>query len=173
MGKGFALESHSQRTVEERKKLRKAKGGNKITRWDTADAIVGQVYCDIVNGLSSSDIIDKFAQCMYDGQKRAIKMRTAQDYIRAARTRLEYDFQYEADQLRHDLYAKMLSVYSDAIEHNDRYNALIALDKIMKLTGCAMEKQQQNNIQVNANKEGIQITFGFNKDEETEETDDD
>jgi hypothetical protein len=38
----------------------------------------------------------------------------------------------------------------------------------MKLTGVAKEKQQ-NNIQVNANQEGITINFGFKKDEETNE----
>lgn len=154
------------RTHEERKKARKAKSPVKIAKWDAADKIVGLVYCDLINGLSTSDIIDKFAQCLYEGQEKPIKMRTAQDYIRAARNRMELDFQYEADQLRHDLYAKMLAVYADAVEHNDRYNALIALDKIMKLTGCAVEKQQ-NNIQLNATSSGVTINFGFKKDEET------
>ena len=36
----------------------------------------------------------------------------------------------------------------------------------MKLTGVG-QPQQQNNIQVNATKEGITINFGFNKEEET------
>jgi hypothetical protein len=58
----------------------------------------------------------------------------------------------------------MLAVYSDAVEHNDRYNALIALDKIMKLTGCALDKQQ-NNIQLNATSSGVTINFGFQKEE--------
>ena len=169
---GFA-DTHSLRTIEERKKARACKGRQNREKWNVADRIVGLVYCDLINGLSTSDVVEKFAKCAYEGQEKPIKQRTAMDYIAAARNRMELDFQYEADQLRHDLYAKMLAVYSDAVEHNDRYNALIALDKIMKLTGCAMEKQQQNNIQVNANKEGIQITFGFKKDEETEETDED
>lgn len=161
----FAAESHSLRTPEERRKARACKGGKNKNKWDITDKIVGLVYVDLINGLSSSDVVEKFAECAYEGQTKAIKMRTAQDYIRAARTRLEYDFQYEADQLRHDLYAKMLAVYSDAVEHNDRYNALIALDKIMKLTGCALDKQQ-NNIQLNATSSGVTINFGFKKDSE-------
>ena len=36
----------------------------------------------------------------------------------------------------------------------------------MKLTGCAVEKQQ-NNIQLNATSSGVTINFGFNKEEET------
>ena len=155
------------RTIEERKKARKGKDVAKINRWNVADKIVGLVYCDLINGLSTSDVVEKFAKCAYEGQEKPIKQRTAMDYVAAARNRMELDFQYEADQLRHDLYAKMLAVYSDAVEHNDRYNALIALDKIMKLTGCAMEKQQ-NNIQLNATSSGVTINFGFKKDEETE-----
>lgn len=164
----FAVDSHSLRTIEERRKARKAKTAVKKAKWDTADRIVGLVYCDIINGLSTSDIIEKFAQCAYEGQEKPIKQRTATDYISAARRRLELDFQYEADELRHDLYAKMLAVYADAVEHNDRYNALIALDKVMKLTGCALDKQQ-NNIQLNATSSGVTINFGFKKDEETNE----
>lgn len=164
----FAAESHSLRTPEERIKARACKGGQTKQRWNVADKIVGLVYVDLINGLSSSDVVEKFAECAYEGQDKPIKKRTAQDYIRAARNRMEYDFQYEADQLRHDLYAKMLAVYSDAVEHNDRYNALIALDKIMKLTGCALDKQQ-NNIQLNATSSGVTINFGFKKDEETDD----
>jgi hypothetical protein len=40
----------------------------------------------------------------------------------------------------------------------------------MKLTGIAMDKPQ-NNIQINNNKEGITINFGFKKDEDSEEQD--
>lgn len=164
----FALESHSLRTPGERRKARSCKGGLTKQRWDAADKIVGLVYCDLINGLSTSDVVEKFAECAYEGQEKPIKQRTAMDYVAAARNRMELDFQYEADQLRHDLYAKMLAVYSDAVEHNDRYNALIALDKIMKLTGCALDKQQ-NNIQLNATSSGVTINFGFKKDEEEEE----
>ena len=49
--------------------------------WMRADHIVDQVYCDLCNGISRSDIILKFANCQYDGQEKSIKERTAQDYI--------------------------------------------------------------------------------------------
>lgn len=154
--------SHSLRTVDERKEAAKNSKGKISPKWYTADKLVSQVYCDLINGLSSSEVLEKFANCAYDGQKKKVGMRTAQDYLRCARERLDYDFEHEANQLRADLYSKMLAVYSDAIEHNDRYNALIALDKIMKLTGCAVDKPQ-NAIQVNAASSGVTINFGFNK----------
>lgn len=157
------------RTVDERKEAAKNSKGKINPKWYTADKLVSQVYCDLINGLSSSEVLEKFANCAYDGQKKKVGMRTAQDYLRCARERLDYDFEHEANQLRADLYSKMLAVYSDAIEHNDRYNALIALDKIMKLTGCAVDKPQ-NAIQVNAASSGVTINFGFsNKEEETDD----
>lgn len=162
--------SHSLRTVDERKEAAKNSKGKISPKWYTADKLVSQVYCDLINGLSSSEVLEKFANCAYDGQKKKVGMRTAQDYLRCARERLDYDFEHEANQLRADLYSKMLAVYSDAIEHNDRYNALIALDKIMKLTGCAVDKPQ-NAIQVNAASSGVTINFGFSNKEDDENVD--
>lgn len=158
------------RTVDERKEAAKNSKGKISPKWYTADKLVSQVYCDLINGLSSSEVLEKFANCAYDGQKKKVGMRTAQDYLRCARERLDYDFEHEANQLRADLYSKMLAVYSDAIEHNDRYNALIALDKIMKLTGCAVDKPQ-NAIQVNAASSGVTINFGFSNKEDDENVD--
>jgi hypothetical protein len=89
---GFPIESHSLRTPEERRKARKARGGQGKTKWDITDKIVGLVYVDLINGLSSSDVIEKFAECAYEGQEKPIKKRTAQDYIRSTRNRMEYDF---------------------------------------------------------------------------------
>ena len=64
------------------------------------------------------------------------------------------------------MYAKLTSVYQEAIQKGDRYNAINAIQTLMKLTGVALDKPQ-NNIQINANKEGININFGFKKEEET------
>ena len=54
------------------------------------------------------------------------------------------------------------------MKSNDRYNAVQAVQTIMKLTGVALDKPQ-NNIQLNANKDGITINFGFKQDEETDD----
>jgi hypothetical protein len=100
---------------------------------------------------------------LYEGQEKGLKIRTAQDYVAAAYKRMQYDFEAKTEEMRADLYNKLISVYADAVKANDRYNAIQAVNTIMKLTGVAQDKPQ-NNIQVNANKEGIKISFGFNKE---------
>lgn len=161
-------ESHSLPTFKERKAAAcKTKSTPILERWFKADKVVDEVYVDLVNGLTKSDVIQKLNEGLYTPQEgKGIGYRTAVDYVNAAQQRLMYDFEKDAEKLRADLYSKLTAVYADAIEHNDRYNAIGALQTLMKLTGVAMEKQQ-NNIQLNANKEGITINFGFQKQDET------
>lgn len=161
----FATESHSLPTYKERKA--KAKGTN-FSRWLRADKIVDEIYVDLCNGLTKSDVVQKMAEGMYENQQgKGIKERTALDYLRAAQQRLAYNFESQAEEMRADLYNKLISVYADAVKSNDRYNAIQAVNTIMKLTGVALDKPQ-NNIQLNATSSGVTINFGFQK----EETDD-
>lgn len=165
----FAVESHSLPTYKERKAAKK--GGTNFEKWLKADKIVDEIYVDLCNGLTKSDIVQKMTEGMYENQEgKGIKSRTAFDYLRAAQQRLAYNFEAQAEEMRADLYNKLISVYADAVKSNDRYNAVQAVQTIMKLTGVALDKPQ-NNIQVNANKDGISINFGFRK--EDTETDDD
>lgn len=161
---GNFAESHSLPTFKERRAAKK--GGTNFERWLRADKIVDEIYVDLCNGLTKSDVIQKMSEGLYENQNgKGIKERTAIDYLNAAQQRMAYDFESQAEEMRADLYTKLLSVYADAVQKNDRYNAIQAVQTIMKLTGVALDKPQ-NNIQVNANKEGIQISFGFKKDSE-------
>ena len=172
IGRGHLGQSHTLPTYEERREAAKNNHPRQMAKWLKTDHIIDLVYCDILNGKSNSDIIKKLMNGLYDGQEKGVVQRTAYDYMEAARQRIAFDFERNAEKLREDLYGKMLAVYEDAVSHNDRYNALIALDKIMKLTGIGMEKPQ-NAIQVNAASSGVTINFGFSSDKEEEETDDD
>lgn len=158
-------ESHSLRTFKERK----AAKGNAVAmeKWLRADKIVDEVYVDLCNGLTKSDVVQKMAEGLYEHQNgKAIKERTAVDYLRAAMQRMAYDYEKDAEQLRADLYTKLTAVYADAVEHNDRYNAINALQTLMKLTGVAMDKP---HTQVNLNTNGdIKISFGFGNDKEND-----
>lgn len=157
-------ESHSLPTYKERKAAKK--GGTHFNKWLKADEVVSEVYCDIINGSTDSDVLEKLTKGAYENQKSAIGLRTAQDYLAAARMRLKYDFEAKAEVMREDLYSKLLSVYAEAVQKGDRYNAVQAVQTIMKLTGCAVDKPQ-TAIQVNGN--DIKISFGFNKEEDTNE----
>ena len=158
-------ESHSLPTYKERKAAKKSNTG--FEKWLKADKVVDEVYVDIVNGYTNSDIVQKLMEGLYENQQgKGIGERTAIDYLAAAKQRLQYDFEANAEELRADMYAKLTSVYQEAIQKGDRYNAINAIQTLMKLTGVALDKPQ-NNIQINANKEGININFGFKKEEET------
>lgn len=164
----FAAESHSLPTFKERLAASKGKCGTSKERWLTADKVVTEVYVDLCNGLTKSEVLEKLMGGMYESQKNPVKIRTAQDYVAAAYQRMHYDFEAKAEEMRADLYNKLISVYADAVQKNDRYNAVQAIQTIMKLTGVALDKPQ-NNIQLNANKDGITINFGFKQDEETDD----
>lgn len=152
--------SHSLPTYQERKAAINSVNPLKKQRWMITDHIVDQVYCDKLNGLSTSEIIVKFANCQYDGQKKPIKDRTACDYIAAAKDRLMYDYEADMKELRADIYGKILAVYNDAVEEGDRTNALAALEKIMKLGGISNKPQAA--IMINSDKEnGVTVNFGF------------
>lgn len=166
----FAQE-HSLPTYEQRKAAKAKKKGGIAQAWLRADEMVSEVYVDLVNGMTKSDIIEKITKGLYENQKRPLSVRSAGDYLDAAYRRMHYDFEEKAEVLREELYSKLLSLYHDSVMANDRSNAIQVIDRIMKLTGCALEKGQQNNIQVNATKEGITINFGFKKEDE-ETTDD-
>ena len=162
---GFSKE-HSLPTFEQRYASRKCKNPKLIQRWLTADHVVDQCYCDIVNGLAHSEVINKLKEGLYDGQTKGIAYRTAKDYLDAAITRLHYDFESQMVDIRADLYAKLLSVYNDAMKNNDRYNAVNALNTLMKLTGASMDKPQ-TAIQINGSEDGkVVVNFGFNNIDE-------
>lgn len=162
-------ESHSLPTYKERRAAKKSCLG--FEKWLRTDKVVDEVYVDLVNGYTKSDIIQKLIAGLYENQQgKGIGERTAIDYVNAAQQRLAFDFEKNAETLRADLYAKLTSVYQEAIQKGDRYNAIQAIQTLMKLTGVALDKPQ-NNIQINANKEGININFGFKKEEN--ETNDD
>ena len=160
-------ESHSLPTYKERRAAKKSCLG--LEKWLRTDKVVDEVYVDLVNGYTKSDIIQKLMAGLYENQQgKGIGERTAIDYVNAAQQRLAFDFEKNAETLRADLYAKLTSVYQDAVEHGDRYSAIGAIQTLMKLTGVALDKPQ-TAIQINNNKEGITINFGFNKQEETNE----
>ena len=155
--------SHSLPTYQERKKSIRGENPLKQARWLKVDHIVDQIYCDMVNGVPNSEIVLKMANAKYDDQSKPIGYRTALDYINAAKDRLQYDFENDMKELRADVYGKLLAIYNDAVEEGDRTNALNAIEKIMKLGG--MDKPQ-TAIQINGDKEGITVNFGFDNQDE-------
>ena len=157
--------SHNLPTFEERRQ-NAPRAASLFAKWVKADKVVDLVYCDIANGLTNTEIYQKLTRGVYDVLDKPIDDRTAYDYIRAAHERMHYDFEEKLPQMREDLYLKFMSVYQECIEKGDRYNAIGALQGLMKLTG--IDKPAQTNVQINNSTDGVTINFGFKKDEETD-----
>jgi len=159
-------QSHSLPTYEQRKAAKAKESGCKQSKqWLAADEMVTEVYVDLCNGLVKSEIIEKITKGLYEHQKRPLSVRSAGDYLDAAYRRMAYDFESQAEQMRADLYSKLMTIYHDAIEAGDRSNAIQVIDRIMKLTGCAADKPT-TAVQINNTAEGVTISFGFDKKDE-------
>lgn len=132
-----------------------------------AEEILDKLYCDICNGVSKSDCMQKLVSGVYG---KEMKARNAADYYNAALSRLEYNADIEAKQLRDLLYNRYETVLEECMKRGDVFNARATLDSISKI--FLGVKDNQTNIQVNNNSDGkVVVTFGFqnNNDEDIED----
>lgn len=156
-------------------KMQRYKRGNKFVEraqsalFNNADDVLDEVYCDICNGVARSDITQKLMKGFYEPQKRGMTYRQAQEYYNCALDRMHYNTDVEHARLKDIFYTRYESLLETAIKKDDIYNAKGILDSMAKIF-LGMDKQQ-NNIQINNNKEGITIKFGFSKDEDDEAND--
>lgn len=70
-----------------------------------------------------------------------IGMQKCYDYINDAMDALRETYQDDVETIRQKQLEKLQQLYDDAMEHNDRKNALTALDQINKLNGIYNEQK--------------------------------
>lgn len=150
---------------EKSKKVRKAKktpaskGCPTLTEdYNKADDLVSLVYVDICNGVSRSDVIQKLQLGEYGN--KPIKARQSAYYYNAALDRFAVDTDIEAEKLRDMFYARYETILAECMKRNDVFNARATLDSMAKI--FLGVRDNQTNIQVNSEKDGITINFGFN-----------
>lgn len=156
--------SHSKQSKMERKAKRTPTKNGMPTLTDAynkADDLVSQCYVDIANGVSRSVVIDKIVKGAYKGMERPLAPRTAANYYNAALDRFAVDTDIEAEKLRKMFYGRYESLLEEAIKKNDIYNARGVLDSMAKI--FLGVRENQTNIQLNNNSDGITINFGFDK----------
>ena len=132
--------------------------------FNNADDVLDEVYVDICNGVARSDITQKLMKGLYEPQKRGMTYRTANEYYNCALDRMHYNTDVEHARLKDIFYNRYESLLETAIKKGDVFNAKGVLDSMAKIF-LGMDKQQ-NNIQINNNKDGITIHFGFTKDDD-------
>lgn len=164
--------SHGNKSKSERKAKRTpaSKGYPTLTeRYNKADALVEQCYCDIANGVSRSVVIDKITKGAYDGMEKPLAKRTAANYYNAALDRFAVDTDIEAEKLRKMFYGRYEALLEEAVKNGDLYNARGILDSMSRIFGVE-RKTPDTAIQIVNNKEGINISFGFDNNENASES---
>ena len=164
--------THSRASKKNRKMIDNGKPIQNVMtqelQYSKSDELVEKVYVDIANGASRSDCIEKITKGLYDGMERPLAARTAANYYNAALDRFAVDCDIEAEKLRKMFYGRYESLLADAIEKGDIYNARNILDSMSRIFGVE-RKTPETAIQINNNKDGITIHFGFTKDEDKDE----
>lgn len=165
--------THTERSKRGRKAKRTpANDGRMPTlteKYDKADALTSLVYCDIANGVSRSDIIQKITNGLYEGMERPLKPRQAAYYYNAGLDRFAVDCDVEAEKLRNMFYGRYETILAECMKNGDVFNARATLDSMSKIF-LGMDKQQ-TNIQINNNKEGnIVVRFGFNENKSEDDS---
>lgn len=160
--------SHGNKSKADRKAKKSpgTKGMPTLTdKYNKADALVEQCYCDIANGVSRSVVIDKITKGVYDGMERPLAARTAAYYYNAALDRFAVDTDIEAEKLRKMFYGRYEALLEEAVKKGDIYNARGILDSMSRIFGIE-RKTPDTAIQIVNNKEGININFGFDDKDE-------
>lgn len=142
--------------------------------FNNADDIVDEVYVDICNGVSRSDIVQKLMKGNYKPQKKEMSYRQSNEYYKTALARMHYNTDIEHARLKDIFYNRYESLLETAVKKGDLFNAKGILDSMSKIFLGDFNKTQ-NNVQINSMGDGkVVVTFGFgeeNKDEDIEDQD--
>lgn len=158
--------SHSKRSKLDRKAKRTpaSKGMPTLTeKYNKADDLISLVYVDIANGVSRSDCLEKLKKGLYGNKPYGA--RHCADYYNAALDRFAVDTDVEAERLRNVFYGRYEALLEEAVKKGDIYNARGILDSMSRIFGVE-KKIPDTAIQINNNKDGISINFGFKKEGE-------
>lgn len=135
--------------------------------FNNADDVLDEVYVDICNGVSRSDITQKLMKGLYEPQKRGMTYRTANEYYNCALDRMHYNTDVEHARLKDIFYNRYESLLETAIKKGDIFNARGILDSMAK-TFLGSDKEK-NKIEINSNNGEVVIKFGFNDNDNDEQ----
>lgn len=138
-------------------------GGHSLKEFQRIEDLLDDSTCDLINGLSKSEILLKFQNGMYEDQHgKGVSLNTAEEYYKAILSRLSLDRDRDVEQVKDALYSQYLNIYREAMESGNLMMAKSTLDSLVKLYG--IDKQPENAIQINSTG-SVDIKFGFKTDE--------
>ena len=129
------------------------------------EKVVIAVWIDLCNGVSRHDIMQKLENdLMVEGVEtsrltKSMKYKIISDAYAMAKEELEE----QRDKQRELFYQRLLTVFNESMEANDRQNALKALDMFAKFGGL----YDKEKVEISGNlTENVNISFGFAEDKE-------
>lgn len=143
-----------------------AKKGKKVVRFDT-QAVVYAIFCDLINGLTKTDIKGKLLTNQYGEQTEQISHTTMANLINAAYDMARDEREEQVSHQRDLFWNRLTYIYSNSVNAGDRQSALKALDMFAKY-GALYEVPTSPSVAVTGSPlDGkIVIDFGFTKKEE-------
>lgn len=155
-------ESHSSPNKKDRKPSAVVLGKRYVSpakrneKYEEVENVIDQVYADICNGVSKFDCMQKLQKGVYG---KELTKRNAYEYYNAAFDRLAVNSDIEAEKLRNLLYSRYETLLEECVNKGDMYNARNILDSISRIFLGA--DKPTTAIQINNNKDGITVNFGF------------
>lgn len=140
------------------------------TLFNNVDDVLDDVFCDICNGVSRSDITQKLMNGQYEsqkGQQKKMTYRTANEYWNTALDRMHYNTDIQHAELKDIFFNRYESLLETAIKKNDLYNARCILDSMTKT--FLGDDREKNKIEINSNNGQVTISFGFSNNEDNVE----
>ena len=129
------------------------------------EKVVRAVWSDLCNGVSRHDIMQKLENdLMLEGVEtsrltKSMKYKIISDAYAMAKEELEE----QRDKQRELFYQRLLTVFNESMEANDRQNALKALDMFARFGGL----YDKEKVELSGNlTENVNISFGFAEDKE-------
>ena len=128
------------------------------------DDITYRIYLDLVNGLTKYEVYKKLKEDAYPEPTSHYSNTHRYRLVKSAFDMAKEECEEKIEEQRHMMYNRILAVYNDSINSNDRVNALKALDQLSKLIGL-YDNKQKVEISGNLTKD-INISFGFTEEKE-------
>ena len=124
------------------------------------EKVVILIWCDLCNGLTRCDIMQKLDNNMYDDIEtsklsKSMRYKVISDAYEMAKSELEE----QREKQRELFYSRLTTVFNDSMQANDRQNALKALEMFAKF-GDLYDNKQKVEISGNLTQD-ININFGL------------
>ena len=129
------------------------------------EKVVIAVWIDLCNGVSRHDIMQKLDNDMMVEGVETSKLTKSMRYkiISDAYAMAKEELEEQRDKQRELFYQRLLTVFNESMEANDRQSALKALDMFARFGGL----YDKEKVEISGNlTENVNISFGFAEDKE-------